>query len=70
MTQSGKSQIIKIFIRGGIIDAMATIIYDINTWFWRNIKIVNTMLDMARDFDYARGQGFATLFGIMKFNNI
>ena len=69
MTQSGNFQIIKLFIRSGIIDAIGTIIYYMNTWFFRNIESVNTMLDMARDFDYARGQGFTTLFGIIKFNN-
>ena len=69
MTQSGDFQIIRLFTRGGIIDAIGTIIHYISTWFCRNIKIVNTMLDMARDFDYARGQGFTTLFGIIKFDN-
>jgi len=69
MTQSGDFQIIRLFTRGGIIDAIGTIIYYMNTWLFRNIKIVNTMLDMARDFDYARGQGFTTLFGIIKFDN-
>ena len=69
ITQSGDFQIIRLFTRGGIIDAIGTIIYYMNTWVFRNIKIVNTMLDMARDFDYARGQGFTTLFGIIKYNN-
>jgi SAM-dependent methyltransferase len=69
MTQSGNFQIIRLFIRGGIIDAIGTIIYYMNTWFFRNIEIINTILYMARDFDYARGQGFTTLFGIIKFDN-
>ena len=69
MTQSDNFQIIRLFVIGGITDAIGTIIHYMNTWFFRNIKSVNTILDMARDFDYARGQGFTTLFGIIKFNN-
>ena len=69
MTQSGNLQIISFYIRGGIIDAVGKIIYYMNTWFFRNKESVNMMLDMARDFDYARDQGFTTLFGIIKCNN-
>ena len=69
MTHSGDFQIIRLFTRGGIIDAIGTIIHYISTWFCRNIKIVNTMLGVARDFDCARGQGFTTLFGIIKVDN-
>ena len=54
MTQSGDFQIIRLFTRGGIIDAIGTIIYYMNTWFFRNIKIVNKILGVARDFDCAR----------------
>ena len=69
MTHSGNLQIISLFIGCGIIDAVRTISYYMNTWFFRDIESVNTMLDLARDFDYARDQGFITLFGIVSCKN-
>ena len=55
-------EIEKYYIKGGIIDIIATVIFYINIWILGNQNIINKWLDMSRDYDYSGDQQLATLF--------